>query len=115
MQYIAARNVGTTPKHGSRHEMNRHDIIISNTGEITTPMKGHYGHRSQRGSKELLAGTRGGSQKSQTEVNQVVGLMHENLEALMVRDHKLETPGRRESCLQDNGSEWHHRGRMAKK
>ena len=112
-QYIAAHNVGTAPKHGSRHDIR----YIAQPGEFTTPIKGQYGHRSQRGSTELLgkSRSRGGSQKSQTEVNQVVGLMHENLEALMVRDHKLESSSRRQSCVEDNGSEWKQCGRRPKK
>jgi hypothetical protein len=111
MHNISAHNVGTSPKHGSRHDIR----YIAGAEEITAHKKGHYGRSSQRGSRELLAGSRGGSQRSQKEVNEVVGLMHDNLEALMVRDHKLESQSRRQSCLEDNGSEWNPRGRKSKK
>ena len=111
MQFIAAQNVGTTPKRGSRHDIR----YIAGAGEITTHNKVNYGHMPQRGSQELLSESRRGSGKKQKQVNQVVGLMDENLEALMVREHKMGHSSRRQSGIEGNGSEWHHRSRKTKR
>ena len=50
-----------------------------------------------------------GIQKAETEVSQVVGLMHENIEALLTRDEKLESLSRRASELEENALALHRR------
>ena len=81
---------------------------------MTSPTRGahHNGHR--RESQDLLAQSRG-TQKAQKEVSQVMGLMHENVEALMIRDNNLESLSRRGSYLEHNSPAWNQRTRKPKR
>ena len=109
MKYIHGQNLGTTPKHGSHHDSLHY---------TSTPPKEHRRHgsnRSRRESQELLDESRGGRPKSQKEVNQVVGLMNDNLEALMVRDHKLQSISRRGSALENHDLSWDQGKRKPKR
>ena len=108
MKYIHGQNLGTTPKHGSHHDSLHY---------TSTPPKEHRRHGSNRSreSQELLDESRGGRPKSQKDVNQVVGLMNDNLEALMVRDHKLQSISRRGSALENHDLSWDQRKRKPKR
>ena len=111
-QYYSAQNMNTTPIHGSRHD------VQYITGEITTPTRGLHprDHRQdyRRESHDLLADRRG-SQKNQKRVSEVVGLMHDNVEALMIRDDKLQSTSRRASDLEDNALARQHRAQKPKR
>ena len=116
MKYINTQNIGTTPRIGSRHNAR----YIATSVEIGSPPKEYHsrhGSRSRRGSRleshELLEESRG--LRDQKDVNQVMGLMNENLTALMVRDSKLGSLGRRTSDLEDNALACHQKTRKPKR
>ena len=110
MQYITNQNIGHTPKLGSRHDVR----YIRTSDDVTEPLKGRHsrhGSRGSKGSQELLAPQP--RMKNKTDLNQVVGLMDANLEALMVRD--IQAQSRRASAIGDNDSRWQQRERKSKR
>ena len=94
--------MSTRPKHGSFRDVQ----YIGVTGEISPPRRGSH--------HDILADPRG-TPKTQKQFTQVMGLMHDNVEALMIRDNKLESTNRRTSALEDNELALHHRARKPKR
>ena len=112
MQYFVNQNSGHTPKLGSRHDVRYIKTSKDSSHHSHHSLRSHSRHGSKHGSRhgsqELLE--QQPMMKDKNEFHQVVGLMDKNLEALMVRDHTLQSASRRASAIPDDDSRWQQRG-----